>query len=218
MERMFGTCFFEEYAALSLSRLVGHEFDGLVVHDRPDLQSAESGRLGIEVTRAMPESKAAAAALLREMSGALPREDGEDDLARILRSGYAYGLQEGRYIGRLEMDYWSRALPLRRILKSKVEKAANGFYGRYERMGLYVFCKDPLTEVRVANICRYVRDLQRDNDIRYDFLYLSEISELYVCNLADGLGPNARVASFDISPDVRRTLYLDALRRRETAE
>ena len=55
--RKFGTCFFEQYAQISLSALLGSEFDCLVNRDRPDLQSKDGHSLGIEVTRAMEESK-----------------------------------------------------------------------------------------------------------------------------------------------------------------
>lgn len=50
------TCFFERYAQISLSTLLGSEFDSLVNLDRPDLQSPDGTSIGIEVTRAMEES------------------------------------------------------------------------------------------------------------------------------------------------------------------
>ena len=50
--RPFGTCFFEQYAQISLSALLGSEFEGLVNLDRPDLQSPDGKSVGIEVTRA----------------------------------------------------------------------------------------------------------------------------------------------------------------------
>lgn len=95
--REFGTCFFEQYAQISLSALLGSEFDCLVNMDRPDLQSPDGKSIGIEVTRAMEESKSA------------------------------------------EM-----ALPLRRILESKVSKVGNGFYGHFSKMGLFVFSRENL--------------------------------------------------------------------------
>ena len=52
--RPFGTCFFEQYAQITLSTLLGGEFVSLVGRDRPDLQSVDGHTLGIEVTRAMP--------------------------------------------------------------------------------------------------------------------------------------------------------------------
>lgn len=57
--REFGTCFFEQYAQISLSALLGREFDSLVNRDRPDLQTPDGMTVGIEVTRAMEESKSA---------------------------------------------------------------------------------------------------------------------------------------------------------------
>ena len=48
--RKYGTCFFEQYAQITLAALLGHEFDDLVNRDRPDLQSADGHTLGIEVS------------------------------------------------------------------------------------------------------------------------------------------------------------------------
>ena len=110
--RPFGTCFFESYAQISLSALLGSEFDCLVNRDRPDLQSRDDRSIGIEVTRAMEESKKAEEALLRDIAGITPAPRGEE-IDQILEYGYAYGLQEGKYIGVKELSYWSMALPLR---------------------------------------------------------------------------------------------------------
>lgn len=56
--RPFGTCFFEQYAQITLATLLGTEFASLVNRDRPDLQSPDGVSVGIEVTRAMEEGKA----------------------------------------------------------------------------------------------------------------------------------------------------------------
>ena len=45
--REFGTCFFEQYAQISLSALLRSEFDCLVNMDRPDLQSPDGKSIGI---------------------------------------------------------------------------------------------------------------------------------------------------------------------------
>ncbi|MBQ7751326.1 MAG: hypothetical protein IJR77_08960 [Bacteroidales bacterium] len=66
--KRFDTCFFEQYAQISLSALLGSEFDCLENMDRPDLQSPDGKSLGIEVTRAMEESKGAELALLKDDS------------------------------------------------------------------------------------------------------------------------------------------------------
>ena len=109
--REFGTCFFEQYAQISLSALLGSEFDGLVNRDRPDLQSEDGCSLGIEVTRAMEESKKAADEMLLDVAGRTRPPRGAE-IEQILENGYAYGLQEGKYIGVKELLYWSMALPL----------------------------------------------------------------------------------------------------------
>jgi len=68
----FDTCFFEMYAKISLKTLLDKGFSSLVNKDRPDLQSPDGVSLGIEVTRAMPESKEAARSMLKEMAGVIP--------------------------------------------------------------------------------------------------------------------------------------------------
>ena len=125
----FDTCFFERYAMVTLRTILGERYGRLVNDDRPDLQMPDRS-MGIEVTRAMEESKSVADSLLLEMAGVIDPEDDEaEDSRRILESGYAYGLKGGRYVGKLEYRYWSLAQPLRRIIASKVDKVSSGFYG-----------------------------------------------------------------------------------------
>ncbi len=107
----YDTCFFEKYAKIELATVLGHDFDGLVNLDRPDLQTPGSHVLGIEVTRAMEESKAAGLSLLQDIAG-LTKTLPDEDLDRVLLSGYAYGLQTGKYVGVKELPYWKMALPM----------------------------------------------------------------------------------------------------------
>ena len=211
-KRQFGTCFFESYAQISLAAILGHEYDCLVNIDRPDLQSNDGHSLGIEVTRAMEESKKAEDALLKDIAGITPApEDDEFDLIR--ENGYAYGLGQGRYIGTKEFSYWSMALPLRRIIESKVSKVGNGFYGRFDKMGLFVFNRDNLREADAVMVMNYTMSLQKYLDLRYDRLYLADINDLFVCNLEDGLKESSRIAGYPISQDNRKAFYSEAIRR-----
>ena len=136
MTRKFDTCFFERYAQITLETVLGEAYAGLVNEDRPDLQMPDKS-LGIEVTRAMEPRKEEAMNMLKEMAGLdVPHEDriSEDDreeMKHIAESGYGYGLQNGRYVGHLEYEYWSLALPLRRIIESKIGKVGSGFYGDF---------------------------------------------------------------------------------------
>ncbi len=206
--RKYGTCFFEQYAQISLSALLGSEYDALVGRDRPDLQTPDHKTLGIEVTRAMEQSKAAATQMLKDIAGLPPEDTPAEDLDRILESGYSFGLREADdYVGRNELDYWAMAQPLRRILRSKVAKAGNGFYGHFDRMGLYVFCKDPLDDWHAGSACRLVSELQAGQEIRYDRLYLSDVDGLYVCSL-----PAQKMERHSVSSEQRRSFYLEAVR------
>jgi Selenocysteine lyase len=214
--RKYDTCFFERYAQLCLTELLGGSFAGLVNSDRPDLQSpGDTHEVGIEVTRAMEQSKDAARHLLKEMAGVVATSEdlhNLEDLEQIINSGYGYGLDNGDYIGVKEYEYWSMALPLERILKSKVAKVTGGFYGDFQRFGLYVFCKDNLSDFDVLKTLRYVRSLQRGCQRHYNTLFLSEISTLHICRLDDGIPKEERIISLDIDPELRRRLFLESIK------
>lgn len=205
----FDTCFFERYARVSLEKLLDEGFAVLLNKDRPDLQSADGRSIGIEVTRAMPETKEAADTMLKEMAGIRPVKSAgveSGDLDSMLASGYGYGLDDGQYVGSREYDYWSLALPMRRIIENKVSKAGNGFYGEFESLALYVFSKDALSDSEVADIMDFTMNLQSENKIRYDFLYLSEINNLNVCDLR-----SAQMVCHPISRVQRRDFFLASL-------
>lgn len=210
--REFGTCFFEQYAQISLSALLGSEFDCLVNRDRPDLQSADNHSIGIEVTRAMEESKKAEEELLKDVAGITPGS-GNADIDQILEYGYAYGLRQGKYIGMKEFSYWSMALPLRRILESKVSKVGNGFYGHFDKMGLYVFCRDSISAHEAVKAMNYTISLQKYLDIRYNRLYLADVDDMFVCNLDDGLKESSRLLRYPITQELRQTFYHEAVKR-----
>ena len=210
-KRKFDTCFFERYAQICLETLLGARYESLVNEDRPDLQMPDH-TLGIEVTRAMEPRKDVAHDLLKEMAGIdLPSED-KEDIDRILKSGYGYGLQDGKYIGHIEYEYWRLAQPLRRIIESKVSKVGSGFYGEFDEFGLYIFCKDNLSEEEVLLTMEYTSDLQRNLDIKYSTMYLSLIDRLYVCDLTsvDRTVRPTKCASHEISRGMRRMFFMEA--------
>ena len=211
-KRKFDTCFFERYAKATLETLLGEDYSALVNEDRPDLQM-EDRSLGIEVTRAMEPRKDVAQNLLREMAGLHVQERDREDVDRILSSGYGYGLQDSKYIGHLEYEYWNLALPLRRIIASKIEKVGAGFYGDFKEYGLYIFCKDNLSEEEVILTMEYASDLQRNLDITYSKIYLSLIDKLYVCDLSDvdRIKHKTHCTSYDISPKMCKEFFIKSL-------
>ena len=196
----FDTCFFERYARVSLEKLLDKDFAALLNMDRPDLQSADGKTLGIEE---------AADTMLKEMAGirsVREASDDAEDIDRMLASGYGYGLDGGQYVGSKEYDYWSLALPMRRIIENKVSKAGNGFYGKFDSLGLYIFSKDAISDEKVADIVDFTTSLQSQNEIRYDFLYLSEINNLNVCDLR-----SSHIVCHPISRLQRRLFFLSSL-------
>ena len=210
--RKFDTCFFERYAQITLETVLGEEYAELVNEDRPDLQMPDKS-LGIEVTRAMEPRKEAAMGMLKEMAGLDVPEEDKAEMDQIVKSGYGYGLQDGKYIGHLEYEYWSLALPLKRIIESKVGKVASGFYGDFKEFGLYIFCKDNLTEEEVIMTMEYTSDLQRHLDVKYSKIYLSLIDRLFVCDLSqcDHTDHKTTCTSYDISRRMCKEFFLKAL-------
>ena len=208
----YDTCFFEKYAQIVLASVLSREYETLVNLDRPDLQTPGCHEIGIEVTRAMEESKAAGLALMQDIAG-ITRSLPEDDYDRILESGYSFGLKTGKYVGVNELPYWRMALPMRRILESKVSKVASGFYGRFDRMGLFVFSKDNLGEGDAVKAMSYTMDLQKYQDLRYNRLFIADVDDLFVCNLDDGLKTASRLARYRLTQEQRKEFYLEALRR-----
>ena len=210
--RKFDTCFFERYAQITLEACLGKEYSALINEDRPDLQMPDHS-FGIEVTRAMEPKKDAAISMLKEMAGFPVNEEDREEVEQIIRTGYGYGLQDGKYIGHLEYEYWALALPLRRIIESKVRKVASGFYGNFDEYGLYIFCKDDLTEEEVNLTMEFTSDLQRNLDIRYSKMYLSLIDRLYVCDLTqvDRMHHTTKCTSYDISRKMCKDFFLKAL-------
>ena len=211
--RKFDTCFFERYAHLTLETILGSRFSALENKDRPDLQLPDNS-LGIEVTRAMEPDKHNANQLLKELAGMQLQESQRDDMQKIVDSGYAYGLPGMNYTGYKEEEYRLLAQPLKRILKSKVEKVAKGFYGNFKEYGLYVFCRDMLDLTQVEVALEYTLRLQDNIDIRYNTLYLSQSDTLYVCNLQDNLfyeGINSRIDVYSIPDNLRREFFFKSL-------
>lgn len=210
--RKFDTCFFERYAQITLETCLGIEYAALVNEDRPDLQMPDHS-LGIEVTRAMEPKKDAALSLLKEMAGFTVNEEDREEVEQIIKSGYGYGLQDGKFIGYLEYEYWALAQPLRRIIESKVSKVASGFYGNFDEYGLYIFCKDDLTEEEVNLTMEFTSDLQRHLDVKYSKMFLSLIDKLYVCDLTqvDRMHHTTKCTSYDISRKMCKEFFLKAL-------
>ncbi len=211
-KRKFDTCFFERYAQICLETILGPEYQDLVNEDRPDLQMPDRS-LGIEVTRAMEPKKDVAKELLIEMAGIDLKAEDRKEVDQIISTGYGYGLQEGRYVGHIEYEYWRLAQPLRRIIESKIGKVGAGFYGDFEEFGLYIFCKDNLNEEEVRLTMEFASDLQRNLDIRYSKMYLSLIDRLYVCDLSevDRLVRPTKYASHNITHEMRKMFFLKSL-------
>ena len=205
LDPKFDTCFFERYAMVSLATLLGEHYAHLVNRDRPDLQD-EAQSIGIEVTRAIRENKNVANALVNEMAGEDVKEVNAEDMLHINQSGYAYGLGDGSIIGRNEYDFWSLALPLRRILEIKMDKVNNGFYGDFNEFGLFVFTKEDLDLEQIKQTIAFMMEKQAYQNRLYSRLFLSQIQTLFDCDLETG-----RYRKIKISAEQRRSFYEEAI-------
>ena len=192
----YDTCFFERYAMASLRHLLGEPYDTLVNRDRPDLQ-CDDHSLGIEVTRAIREDGYTAKALINEMAGT--------DVFDLSDTPYAYGFSNTDKMSRREYRYWTTALPMQRILENKIRKVSSGFYGDFERMGLYIFSKEDLIEDEVASTLRLAMQLQQGLTKAYDTIFISQIQALFVCDPGTG---TFRI--IDIDEEMGRRFYEEA--------
>ena len=204
-EPKFDTTFFERYAMIALHTILGDKYAHLMNSDRPDLQDINQS-LGIEVTRSMKENKTEAELLVNELAGDNIFCISEADMQHIKLYGYAYGLTYGQYMGELEKRYWSLALPLKRIIKSKVQKVADGFYGNFDQFELFIFTKDNLTRHEIQLTVYYMTELQDTNAIRYAKLHIAQTDKLYVCDLKTQI-----VEEYPISKDLCREFYRSAV-------
>ena len=201
LEPKFDTCFFERYAMVSLATLLGEHYAHLVNRDRPDLQD-ETQSIGIEVTRAIRENKNVANALVNEMAGEDVKEVNAEDLLHINQSGYAYGLGDGTLIGRNEYEFWSLALPLKRILEIKMDKVNNGFYGDFNEFGLFVFTKEDLDLDQIKQTIAFMQEKQAFQNRFYSRVFISQIQTLFDCDLETG-----HYRKIKVSKEQRRSFY-----------
>ena len=202
----FDTCFFERYAMVTLATLLGEPYVHLVNRDRPDLQDEEGG-IGIEVTRAIRENKNVNNALVNEMAGEAVKEVNADDLRHIKQTGYAYGLGDGSIVGRNEYEYWSLALPLKRILEIKMDKVNNGFYGDFNEFDLFVFTKEDLDIDQIQQTIAFMQEKQAFQNRLYSRLFVSQIQTLFDCDLFTG-----QYKKYKVSREQRRYFYDEAIK------
>ncbi len=199
----FDTCFFERYAKITLETILGDRYSKLVNKDRPDLQT-EDNTIGIEVTRALKESKVEAIKLLNEMAVAEVMDVSE--LREKRGTGYVYGLVDVDSVGSEEYRYWFEASPLKRIIENKVKKVVNGFYGDFNEFGLYIFTKDDMTVDDLIAAMKLTMELQVGAKQYFKTLYISEIQNLYVCDVA-----TLSYKQYSISEELCKKFFINSI-------
>ena len=199
----FDTCFFERYAKITLETILGDRYSKLVNKDRPDLQT-EDNTIGIEVTRALKESKVEAIKLLNEMAVAEVMDVSE--LREKRGTGYVYGLVDVDSVGSEEYRYWFEASPLKRIIENKVKKVVNGFYGDFNEFGLYIFTKDDMNVDDLIAAMKLTMELQVGAKQYFKTLYISEIQNLYVCDVA-----TLSYKQYSISEELCKKFFINSI-------
>lgn len=209
----FDTCFFERYARAVIEKFGGEQYYGLVTSDRPDLQMPD-GSLGIEVTRAMEESKQEASGMLHELTHLC---DGDIinpviaslspyDRDKIAESGYTYSVVDADYVGAKEYDYWALAQPLRTIITNKVQKVDSGFYGNFSQFGLFIFCRYTLSDEDAKLIQQHIRDTQFCHDTVYETVWIASAGKLHVYHDKSNSSD-----IFEITEEDASEFFLDAM-------
>lgn len=107
------------------------------------------------------------------------------------------------------------ALPMRRILESKVSKCGNGFYGHFNKMGLYVFSRENIGLTEAIKAMKYTISLQQYQDIRYNRLYIADVDDFFVCNLDDGLKDDSRLIRYRVTQEQRQLFYQAAIEKQQ---
>lgn len=209
----FNTCFFERYARAVIEKFGGEQYYGLINSDRPDLQMPD-GSLGIEVTRAMEESKKEASVMLHELTtlcdediinpviSALPPYD----RAKIADSGYTYSVVDPDYVGSKEYNYWSLAQPLREVITSKIQKVDSGFYGHFDHYGLFVFCRYTLSDKDAKLIQQHIRNTQFCHQTVYETVWIASNGRLHIYH---NTGNTSN--TFEITKEDASEFFLDAM-------
>ena len=143
-----------------------------------------------------------AKALVNEMAGEDVKEVNAEDLCHINQSGYAYGLGDGSIIGRNEYEFWSLALPLKRILEIKMDKVNNGFYGDFNEFCLFVFTKEDLDLDQIKQTIAFMQEKQAFQNRFYSRVFISQIQTLFDCDLETG-----HYRKIKVSKEQRRSFY-----------
>jgi hypothetical protein len=116
-------------------------------------------------------------------------------------------LGDGSIIGRNEYEFWSLALPLKRILEIKMDKVNNGFYGDFDEFGLFVFTKEDLDLDQIKQTIAFMREKQAYQNRLYSRLFISQIQAMFDCDLETG-----QYKKYKVSREQRRQFYDEAIR------
>jgi len=188
----FDTRYFERYARLSLVWAGGAEFSALRCADLPDLQAPDR-TLGVEVTRAMLQSRQEARTFSDEIAGRL--------------SGY-----DLRWLERLRRGagpHCDSTDPYAEVLaaiRKKVDRLESGDYDGFDRYGLYVFSAGDLSRAEALRAAAALGRMQRGLPRRYGALYLNQVQRMYFCTPDP---PRCRTCA--IPPETQERLHQAAL-------
>ena len=190
------TLFFEHYARITLADLLGGRYKNLVNRDKPDLQD-RAGNFGIEVTRAMEESRSEMDALESELMRR-PVEMGEQNrLKPYLEQGEDTLLYDGKEVsfGADELKTGSDALLA--AVRSKIVLLPQ--YAPFSEYGLYVFSYGDISGGELRQAMEIIRREQAALSRQYKMLFVNDLPGFHLCDLAENT-----MQTFTVSPQKLR--------------
>ncbi len=176
------TLFFEHYARITLADLLGGRYRTLVNRDKPDLQD-KVGDLGIEVTRAMEESRSEMDALESELMRQPVETGAQNRLRAYLEPGEDYLLYDGKEVsfGADELKTGNDALLS--SVRAKIELLPQ--YAPFREYGLYVFSFGDISDGELHSAMETIRREQVGLPRRYRMLFVNDLPGFHMCDLAE---------------------------------
>jgi hypothetical protein len=91
-------------------------------------------------------------------------------------------------------------------IENKVKKVVNGFYGDFKEFGLYIFTKDDMTPEDLLAAMKLTMELQAGANYQFQTLYISEVQNLYVCDVA-----TLSYKQYPISDELCKKFFINSL-------
>lgn len=187
--------FYEVRAELTINRLYGKKYKGLVRSDKPDLMTSDN-KFGIEVTRALsPHDAEQSSFFAKELKNRSITEVPERKIDRFCSDGTeiiigdsTYGQLQGKIIGYFPKAKWHNDKLVIETIERKVDTISRKGYRNVEHLELYVFSdsfKEYETE-HITDIVNQTIEYQSKKEIKFETLFFDDCGWFYRCDLVHG--------------------------------